>query len=573
MRKLLVFLTTLLFAYASLATAENEAIYELDTGLVEVPVLSIKGQPDKYSAIFQQQDNGKLTFILTDTIPDPSIDSSTNEAIYDQENGTIIIPALIISGDEDLSDNVYFVELQEIAQQQTEESVFEVIQILDTSVQTAKALYGVSSSNATSARCSGEPDQNLDVARQNFQTKCGEPWNDQKHVCDYKPDGFHCNGNVTASTTPEPTNPTTSNPPATNPDWCTGTPDRNRDVAKINFRDACGQTWNDQLGHICESKSDGWHCSGTKVEGALNKPNSLGATRWHSRVVILNWQPSNAPAQIGGYEIFRNGNKIATTRDVTYKDSNASGNPSYQLVAFSYAGIRSPSTNAVHPSFPNALSNSNALTTRADSGSSEASFESRVTATNGSESRTATVTARTVTTVGGNRSTHLSAPVTNEDGERVGTIQQQYDGETVTVTLTPSYGPESKIDYANGDPSRLAPGITDNIDRFITEFPNRPTPPPTTTPGGGDCEDCPTNPRPRPVDQPGFFCPKGSSQEGGNRCVPNDKLSHCVGPVVNEQQPVEAKIAFGSACKTTYNDQLGHQCEWVADPQGWRCFK
>lgn len=461
MRKLLVLLTTLLFAYASLATAENEAIYELDTGLVEVPVLSVKGQPDKYSATFQQQDNGKLTFILTDTIPDPSVDSSINEAIYDQENGTIIIPALMIAGDEDLSDKIYFVELQEIAQQQTEESVFAVIQILDTSVQTTRALYGVSSSNATSVRCSGAPDQNLDVARQNFQTRCGEPWNDQKHVCDYKDaDGFRCSGDVSASTTPDPTNPTTSNPPATNPDWCTGTSDRNRDAAKINFALACGQTWNDQLGHVCEWREPNeWHCRGTRSASAPpTTPRNVTAKHWTPRTVFINWSASLSPVGIRGYDVFRNGEKITTTVATEYRDRNGYGSPRYQIVAIGGDNIRSPSSSHV-----TALLNTGTLS-RGD----RTEAVGRV-VRNGNEERR--IQGFLIEREG---NVAISAMVRDEQGNELGMFTQVYDDQLgeITVLAEPRYG-EPKT-FLNNNATAVADINAIPDEYIIGAYPGKP---------------------------------------------------------------------------------------------------
>jgi hypothetical protein len=73
------------------------------------------------------------------------------------------------------------------------------------------------SSLATAQWCTGTPNQNLDAARANFKAACGETYNDQKgHVCDYKSDGFHCNGNISASSSPTQTPaPVNQQPPAT----------------------------------------------------------------------------------------------------------------------------------------------------------------------------------------------------------------------------------------------------------------------------------------------------------------------------------------------------------------------
>lgn len=194
---------------ASIANAENEAVYNPETGVVEIPVLSVKGQAEEFSVILQQQEKEDLIFTLSDAIPVSSRDQPTNKATYDPETGIAIIPALMVSGDEDSSAITYSVELQ-----QTEESIFEVTQIQDISIQTSEGVSGITPSGSSSESaflfgqqvprsrrwCTGTPSQTISVARWNFKSKCGETWNDQKgHVCDYKPDGYHCHGIVSAT--------------------------------------------------------------------------------------------------------------------------------------------------------------------------------------------------------------------------------------------------------------------------------------------------------------------------------------------------------------------------------------
>lgn len=214
MEKILFLIITLLFS--SLATAENEAVYNEAEGSIEIPVLSVKGQTEKFSVTLQQEDAEDLIFIITDATPDPEVESSINEATYDPETGVVNIPSVMVLQEGNPSIKSYSVELQ-----LTEESIFKILQAEPILALPTNAFNGIPSetldisvsekASSGSSRCTGNPSQNLATARQNFQTKCGEPWNDQKHVCDYKPDGFHCNGNVSASTTPAPSNPTTSN--------------------------------------------------------------------------------------------------------------------------------------------------------------------------------------------------------------------------------------------------------------------------------------------------------------------------------------------------------------------------
>ncbi len=111
MKKVIVLITTLLFA--STATAENEAVYDPETGLVEIPVLTVKGQPDKFSVSMQENETENLSFTVTDAIPYPSGDNSTNEATYDPETGIAIIPELMDSGDGNLTERIFTLKLQQ----------------------------------------------------------------------------------------------------------------------------------------------------------------------------------------------------------------------------------------------------------------------------------------------------------------------------------------------------------------------------------------------------------------------------------------------------------------------------
>ncbi len=574
--------------FASIAIAENEAVYNEATGLVEIPVLSVKGQSEKYSVTLQQQEETEnLTFAVTDAVPDPTSESSTNEATFDPESGAVIIPTLMVLEQGEPSVKTYSVELQ-----QTEELIFKVSQAepilalptntfngiasetvgfsvsakaatkrcsgspsqnLATARQSFKTMCGetwndqkhvcdykpdgfhcsgnVSASKTPettrsttsnpvasgSSRCTGNPSQNLATARQNFKTKCGEPWNDQKHVCDYKPDGFHCSGNVSASTTPAPTNPTTSNSPATNPDWCTGTPDRNRDVAKRNFRDACGQTWNDQLGHICESKSDGWHCSGNRISSngsELRAPRSVKATRLHPKVVAIEWETIGIHSVL--YDIYRNGKKIGYLSPQRYAydhgeypstflyvDKNATGNPTYQIVAYN-SRTRSPSSNVADP----------LNTTRA---------RTLVSSTGSYNNLTRGVSTQETVEVDVSRDISMRSTVDISDGNGnyLGTMTQTYNGDKVTSTIDSVYGSSYEVDldpvYAyeglNGGGlvrAEVGLGVVNVGDVVLSEFP--PKPRGTTTPGGGgECENCPPTPTQPPYVQD---CPSG-----GGECV------------------------------------------------------
>jgi len=210
--KKIIFLLTIL-SFASIATAENEAVYDAETGIVKIPVVSIKGQSEKFSAILQQQDGENLTFKLTDSKPETLSDSFI-EATYDSETGTVIIPTLIVLEKEGASAQHYSVELQE-----TGEKIFEVTKIQDKAGQPINNFKEMTSSNSgvlSKSRpnrdelpdyynggehwirywCTGTPSQNVYSARKKFQNSCGIKWDYRYHVCDYKTDGYHCNGVV-----------------------------------------------------------------------------------------------------------------------------------------------------------------------------------------------------------------------------------------------------------------------------------------------------------------------------------------------------------------------------------------
>ncbi|MEE9444917.1 MAG: hypothetical protein V3V19_04575 [Cocleimonas sp.] len=438
-----------------------------------------------------------MVFTITDATPDPDVESSTKEATFDPETGAVIIPTLMVLEQGEPSVKTYSVELQ-----QTEESTFKVSQAEPILALPTNAYNGIASetvgfsvsAKAASKRCTGNPSQNVATARQNFKTKCGEPWNDQKHVCDYKSDGFHCSGNVSGSTAP--TNPTTSNPPATNPDWCTGTPDRNRDVAKRNFAVACGQTWNDQLGHICEWREPNeWHCRGTRSASAPpTTPRNVTAKHWTPRTVFINWNASLGSEGIRGYDVFRNGEKITTTVATEYRDRNGYGSPRYQIVAIGGDNIRSPSS--IH-----VTAQLNTNTSRGD----RTEAVGRV-VRNGNEERR--IQGILIEREG---SVAISATVRDEQGNELGMYTQVYDDQLgeITVRVEPKYGEPQT--FLNENATTVA-DINALPDEYITgAYPGKPA---RTTPsgGGGGGGTPPTNP---PGNCTGMGC---STCSGGPGC-------------------------------------------------------
>ncbi len=558
MKIILAVLTTLIFT--SLATAENEAVYDLAAGSVEIPVLSVKEQTDKFSVILHQQDTENLIFSVTDAEPNSLVDSFTNEATYDPETGVVIIPTVMVLEEGNPIIKNYSVELQ-----LTEESIFEVKQAEEILSLPTNLINGVavekagflseakvaskwctgnsnqnlgearqnfktkcgeswndqkghvcdyksdgyhcngntsasgssspsqspapatntSASTSNSARCSGNPSQNIDEARQNFKTKCGEPWNDQKgHVCDYKQDGYHCNGNVSASTTPAPTSLTTSTTPASNPDWCTGTPDYNIDEAKRNFARSCGQTWNDQLGHVCKRQTGEWHCSGTTSGSAAfipTAPSGVKTQRWHPRVVFIKWDTEAYvyQRQLSGFKIFRNGNYIVFVgkNESSYVDRNAIGSPKYQIVAVGANNMSSPSSRIADT----------ALNYRGRDEVSNVRREIR------NENGEVVRVAEGVMIESEQRTT-IDAVVKDTSGNSLGTVHVEDNGSSVFATTRPEYGENA----GRTTHSDLRGGLDlDSFyaNEFISQFPSKPqAQPPQTTPGEGGEGPNPTNP-------------------------------------------------------------------------------
>ena len=492
MKKILILFASLLFA--STAMAENEALYDKETGSIEIPVLAVKGQSDKSTATLLQQDSERLIFTMTEMIPDASIESSTNEATYDPESGVIVLPMVMVLTEGKSSVETYSMELQ-----QTEESIFEVTQKEKITALPLNVTNGIAGEGAglrmltarsggSSRWCSGNPDQNLDAAKENFKAKCGEAWDDQKgHVCDYKSDGYHCNGNRSAAASPATSDPSSST--AADTGWCTGTPDRNIDIAKEHFKTACGQAWNDQIGHVCERKTDGWHCRGITSPSGTHiptKPGGVTVRRWHPNVVFIEWDTEgyNYQYRVRRFEIYRNGEKIGSVnrprRNKAYfYDRNARGNNRYQIVAINQSNMRSPSSDAVAPT-----TNSGTHSSSLRSGQRETSRVNDVTVTSPSTGRTVELTNGTVTQT--NSAQTVTYDVTSTDGEPLGTMEITHTGgDELDLSLSPNYGGSESVtatipdeDYrTNGPETNAAMGAVPDL------FPDKPRP---SNPGGGD---------------------------------------------------------------------------------------
>ncbi len=305
--------------------------------------------------------------------------------------------------------------------------------------------------------CTGLPNQNLNAARQSFSSVCGEPFNDQKgHKCDYKSDGFHCNGTVSTAAATGSTTPS---------GWCTGTASSNISTAKLLFANKCGQQWNDQLGHRCEWKTDGWHCSGVLSTASPPKaPTNIRLFRLHPQVVRIDWMRPSSASGIRGYDVYRNGVRIASTSLLYFVDRSASSLTSkYQIVAIGGNGVRSPS------------SSDSALSGRAKPGT-VVQVNENVYAGNATRRVSGTV----VVAPSGTVTSH--ATVTNAAGQVVGTISQEYVQGGVNTTFNANYGPDQTYFSTSSNAADLTPGKLAN--QVISAFPDRPA----SSSGGGDSQ-------------------------------------------------------------------------------------
>jgi len=150
------------------------------------------------------------------------------------------------------------------------------------------------SSVASAEWCTGAPDQNITTARNNFKTKCGEVWDPQKHKCDHKADGYHCNGNTSG--------PNTSS---------------TQGSAVSTSKPIPGSTLS----------------SDTSVQSLL-APTGVVAVRStaSSSKPVIKW---NKVAGAAGYNLYRNGKYLLTLSGLEYTDLiPPTGTIRYQVAAF-----------------------------------------------------------------------------------------------------------------------------------------------------------------------------------------------------------------------------------------------
>lgn len=158
----------------------------------------------------------------------------------------------------------------------------------------------------------------------------------------------------------------------------------------------------------------------------------------------------------------------------------------------------------------------------------------------------------------------------------VSTVSQPGVGDPIWIpkpqlpTDRPGYGPADHRDdddnyYSNGD---------EEEDRNQNSL--------------SDQQDSPTDEQPEleargtsgnePVSEGGPEAEAEANEVSEPQSVDQQPSADCRGPLVPGETPEGAKQAFAlplneGGCGMVWNDQLTHQCEWVANPQhGWICF-
>jgi len=199
-----------------------------------------------------------------------------------------------------------------------------------------------------------------------------------------------------------------------------------------------------------------------------------------SRIVHIKWTLTNSPLYIDTWSVFRNGNKIATTREPKYTDRNASGRPKYQIVANGKNNVPSPASNIADPSL---------------SAKGRYGFSKEMS----SGSRTVVVTGEVNESRAG---MEINADVSSTSGEPLGTLHVEHDNSGDWVyTTDPLYGDPVTVTVGDNYVD-LEPLHAEEVDRvgtglLVDSYRNKPVPPgdgnPTTTTPPTYVQDCPSN--------------------------------------------------------------------------------
>jgi chitodextrinase len=79
---------------------------------------------------------------------------------------------------------------------------------------------------------------------------------------------------------------------------------------------------------------------------APSAPSSLTASTKKTQI-LLSWKAATDNVGVTGYEVWRNGTKIASTAATSYSETPAAGTYTYSVIAYDAAGNRSAASNSV----------------------------------------------------------------------------------------------------------------------------------------------------------------------------------------------------------------------------------
>jgi chitodextrinase len=79
---------------------------------------------------------------------------------------------------------------------------------------------------------------------------------------------------------------------------------------------------------------------------APSAPSSLTASTKKTQI-SLSWKTATDNVGVTGYEVWRNGAKIASTSATSYSETPAAGTYTYSVIAYDAAGNRSAASNSV----------------------------------------------------------------------------------------------------------------------------------------------------------------------------------------------------------------------------------
>ena len=217
-------------------------------------------------------------------------------------------------------------------------------------VGSATRLPSEQDEKAVSQWCTGKPDQNLDAAKRSFRTECGQAFNDQiGHKCDYKSDGFHCNGMVSGTAEPDKPSDTSGNqaPARAGMVYCYGEYEEQIGIAKNAVAANCGVNYQHMLDEKCVWSSQGWLCGGQVARDKVpvhpfsslcerydtflevRAPKDLVVSRMQGNRMLVQWKAQDCENR--NFHIWQNGVKIASSHPYNYIIRNVPYNQTIEI--------------------------------------------------------------------------------------------------------------------------------------------------------------------------------------------------------------------------------------------------